>query len=178
MVKFRRLRRVLVNAALNLRDLEDKALLLNVCQPLHNEICFTIHIKLSFLLRTCQHSLSVTRTWRYQGQPAAQYGRERQHTESGISLEKGTAHYCMHALSKRLVTVFTRVFPCEMILKLFIHVLSYAMDRLVGLVVSKSDYWSPALPQILKMRIRSGTGCIQPREDNCVATWLRSIWSH
>ena len=56
-------------------------------------------------------------------------------------------------------------------------------DRLVGLVVSMSDYWSWGRVfnswhfHKLKIWIRSGTGSTQPREDNWVATWWRSSGS-
>ena len=56
-------------------------------------------------------------------------------------------------------------------------------NRLVGLVVSMSDFWSwsrgfdPRHIHKFKMWIRSGTGSTQPREDNWVATWLRSSGS-
>ena len=43
----------------------------------------------------------------------------------------------------------------------------------VWLLIMRSRVRSPALPQIL-MWFRSGTGSTQPREDNWVATWLRS----
>ena len=48
----------------------------------------------------------------------------------------------------------------------------YLLDRLVGLVVTMSDYWSwgrgfdPRYFHNFKMWIRSGTGSTQPREDN------------
>ena len=46
----------------------------------------------------------------------------------------------------------------------------------VLLLIMRSRFRSPALPQILNVDW-SGTGSTQPREDNWVATWLRSSGS-
>ena len=65
---------------------------------------------------------------------------------------------------------------------IFLIIISY-LDRIIGLVVSMSDYRSwgrgfdPRHFHKFSMWIRSGTGSTQPREDKWVPTWLRTSGS-
>ena len=69
------------------------------------------------------------------------------------------------------------------LLFIIIIIIIIIIDCLLGLVVNMSDYWSwdrgfdPRHFHKFQMWTRSGTGSTQPREDNWIATWLRSSGS-